>query len=76
MSTGLHEAVEHMADLFSHVAGCGDFLQAMTCSEVNAVADVLRAADRNDVADLVVFEHAQTDESFDLHYDLNENKGD
>jgi hypothetical protein len=40
---------------------------SFTCTEIETLAEVFRAAGREDVADFIISEHAETDEDGDMH---------
>lgn len=40
---------------------------SFTCTEIEALADIFRAVGRDDVADFIIAEHAESDEDDDLH---------
>lgn len=71
----LVEAVENMADVLA-MLDSGDTWASMTCTEVESIAAVLRAAGRDDVAHNIIEMHAESDEPGDLHhpgYDVDDN---
>lgn len=71
----LHEALNHLADLFQLDNGdAGSPLQSMGCVEADALAEVLALAGRTDAAAAVVAMHAVADE--DDGYDRHANIGD
>lgn len=72
MSSRLHAATEHAADVFGQLTDGA--LEGLTCTEAEALADVFRAIDRTDVAEIVLEEHAGQDDEGDQHYHLNANR--
>lgn len=40
---------------------------SFTCTEIEALADIFRAAGRDDVAGFIISEHAESDEDDDMH---------
>ena len=61
-------AVRRLADVLERV-DTGEVFGNFTCDEVDALADVLRIAGREQAADFVIGEHARSDEDpNDRHY--------
>ena len=65
--TGLKEAVQYMADVLNRV-DTGNVWEHFTCTEIESIADVLRAVGRSDVAEFILAEHGEHDEPGDEHY--------
>lgn len=64
----LMNEVQLAADVVNGIDN-GDHLWCkFTCSEIEAVADVFRAADRHDTAVFITDQHAECDEPDDHHY--------
>lgn len=63
----LQNEVGLAADVVKQV-DTGEVWCKFTCSEIEAIADVFRAADRHDAAVFIVDEHADSDEPGDHHY--------
>lgn len=61
------EAVEHMAAVLA-VTDSGDVFGAMSCREVESIADVLRAGGWDGAATCIIAEHAPSDDVDDAHY--------
>jgi hypothetical protein len=59
--------VDWLADTCAEMCD-GSVFRTMACREVEALADVLRATGRNDVADAVIADHADYDQPGDDHY--------
>ena len=63
----LLNAIDTMADRLSEV-DTGEVFGNFTCDELDSIAEVLRAAGRDDVADFIIEEHASADDEGDAHY--------
>lgn len=46
----------------------GDVYTGLTCSELDSIADVLRAGGHADVAEFITEQHAEGDEDGDAHF--------
>lgn len=56
----------HAADIMLGIDNGGTW-GSFTCTEIEALADIFRAAGRTDVADFIISEHAESDEDDDMH---------
>lgn len=54
--------------VFSHGDCADDLAVRMSCSEVDALAGLLRAFGRDEAADLWIAEHATDDDEGDAHH--------
>jgi len=62
----VYEAWQVVADLDWHM--WGDIAPTLSCTQVEAFADVLRANGETEVADIFIEEHAKEDDEGDAHY--------
>lgn len=62
----LHSEVHHAAPILLGVDNGGTW-GSFTCTEIEALAAIFRAAGREDVADFIISEHAESDEDDDMH---------
>jgi hypothetical protein len=65
------ETVEHFADNFAEIATTllSVYDCALTCNEAEALAELFRVAGNSEAADIIIADHASTDdEPGDLHY--------
>lgn len=69
MSERLHAAAERLAEVATRMYDC-EALGGLNCSEVEAIADVLRAIDATDAADTIIAAHAAGDDDpYDDHHE-------
>lgn len=65
----LSNDVDTMADYLSGMCD-GSVFRTMGCSEVEAIADVLRTNGNTAVAEAIIEDHALTDDEGDSHWDI------
>ena len=72
----MHLRVDDLLNLHHEVRDTGDVMLGIdnggtwgsfTCTEIEALAGMFRAARRTDVADFIISEHAGSDEDDDMH---------
>lgn len=63
----LWQAIQRMADTL-HMVDTGNVWEHFTCTEIESIADVLRVAGRDEVAEFILAEHAEYDEPGDEHH--------
>ena len=63
----LPEALAEFVSVFSHGELADDLAPRLNCGEVDALAGLLRAFGRDEVADLWITEHATDDDEGDAH---------
>lgn len=64
----VHDAFLSFAELWSRGGPVGQLAGEMTCSEVDALADVFRALCMDDEADYWITAHAASDDAGDKHH--------
>jgi hypothetical protein len=62
----LHNEAALAADVMLGLDNGGTW-GSFTCTEIEALADIFRAAGRGDVADFIIAEHGESDEDDDMH---------
>ncbi len=68
IAAALVVALERFAELFSHSDTHDAIGQYLACSEVDALAELLRLAGRVDAAESLIERHGQHDEPDENHY--------
>jgi hypothetical protein len=68
MSKDIHNAVDAFCDAWNDDILMDSVGKALTCTEVELLADIFRAVGRDEDAQRWVDAHAEADESIDAHY--------